>query len=116
MDDAELPELAHERAVRIDDGVPQRDAQDLVRTFFSDLLREQTAILVERRIAHAGDQPIVVVVVAHEAVAAWSAPYARAFPHGVGRAVLPHLAHRDVVVVLFAGLARFGRGAGDGDR
>src|SRR5256885_9841268 len=48
LHDAQLPELAHERAVRIEDGVPERHAQNASGFGLALPRRKPRAVLLER--------------------------------------------------------------------
>ncbi len=97
MHHAQLLELAHEREVRIDIGVPAAHFEDLLGRFLALLRLHRSDVVAEHRIVHRRDELGVVVIVAEEAVAVRIGPDADILlPEAVGRAVLSHLPDRDL--------------------
>ena len=97
MHHAQLLELAHQRDVRIDVGVPAPHFEDALGFLLALLLLQRRDVVAEHRVLQRGDELGIVVVVAEVAVAVRIGPDADlGFPEAVGRAVLAHLADRDL--------------------
>ena len=97
MHHAKLLELAHQRHVRIDVGVPAPHFEDALGFLLALLLLQRVEVVAEHRVLQRGDELGIVVVVAEIAVTVRIGPDADLrFPEAVGRAVLAHLADRDL--------------------
>ena len=97
MHHAKLLELAHQRHVRIDVGIPAPHLEDALGLLLALLLLQRVEVVAEHRVLQRGDELGIVVVVAEIAVAVRIGPDADLrFPEAVGRAVLAHLADRDL--------------------
>ena len=92
-----LLKLAHERQVRIDVAVPAADFHDPLGFVLALFLFQRVHVVAEDRIVERGDELLVVVIVAEIAVAVRVGPDPDLrFPEAVRRAVLAHLADRDL--------------------
>src|SRR3954470_9706369 len=74
MHDAQLLELAHQRDVRIDVGVPATHLQDALGLGLAFVLFERGNVFAEYRVLQRGDQLRVVVIIAEIAVAVGIGP------------------------------------------